>query len=233
MQSKDLVFNNRTGFFDNHRIKRIKDENLFRPKSRTSFYADTRSFYFESIRSRGEFMKRVLDETFNEYSCGMRFPPNDKLYESFNRKIQQLHEAGITNHIIESYKKYLDPKYYQKPVMTHKKYLETTHKNSFEDGPQVLTVKNLEFGFVIWLVTLILPIIAFTIECFVQVIKKNWEYRQRTEEVNLVPTKMSAKRREMKGQPENNSKKLDSDETERKKPKMEIPKNQTMKQAWC
>jgi hypothetical protein len=30
--------------------------------------------------------------------------------------------------------------------MIHKEYLETTYANSFENGPQVLTVETLEFG---------------------------------------------------------------------------------------
>jgi hypothetical protein len=110
-------------------------------------------------------MKRVLaDDPLNEYCCGMRFPTNHKLYENFNKVIQKLHEAGIINHMIDKYKKYLDPKYYEKPVKIHKQYLETTYSNSFENGPQVLTLSDLEFGFMIWLGTLVLPFVAFFFE---------------------------------------------------------------------
>jgi hypothetical protein len=120
---------------------------IYDPKSKTVVQTDSRSFYYESIRSRGEFIKRVLlDEPLSEYSCGTRFSTNDKFYETFSRKIQQLIEAGIVQNIVDKKKKFLDPKYYEKPIMIHKEYLETTYANSFENGPSVLTMDTLEFG---------------------------------------------------------------------------------------
>jgi hypothetical protein len=117
--------------------------------------------------SRGEIMKRVLQTPVETLTCGFEFPRNHKFYESFNRKIQQITEAGITNHHKERDKKYLDPKSYEKPLKPHKKYFETTWRKSFVNEPQVLTFSDLEFGFVVWLGSLILPLIAFIIECLV------------------------------------------------------------------
>jgi hypothetical protein len=126
------------------------------------------NFYQDSIASRGELLKRVFKEDdesiFPPCSCGMSFPTNDKLYESFNRKIQQLHEAGIIKKIIDENNKFLDPKFYEKPLMTHKEYMETTWRKSFVDEPQILTWEDLEFGFVIWFGSLAFPLIIFIVE---------------------------------------------------------------------
>jgi hypothetical protein len=70
------------------------------------------------------------------------------------------------NHYMDEYKKYFDPKFYEKPLKIHKKYLETTWRKSFmaDNEPKVLTLSDLEFGFVVWFGSLIVPLIAFIIE---------------------------------------------------------------------
>jgi hypothetical protein len=114
--------------------------------------------------TRGEFQNRFIDDSFNEVFCSLKFSRYHKFYHSFNKAIKQLHTAGITEHFIDKWKKYLQPKFYEKPIMLHKKYLETTYKNSFEDGPKVLSLRDLEFGFVVWCASLILPLLIFIVE---------------------------------------------------------------------
>jgi hypothetical protein len=148
-------------------------QKLYVPSSKFAFIVDSRSFHRASFHTRGAFRERIHhDAQLTEITCGMRFQANDKLYVSFNKVIQKLNEAGIINHLIDKYEKYLDPKYYEKPVMAHKQYLKTTYSNSFEDGPQVLTLSDLEFGFVIWLGALVLPLIGFIFECCIKPEKK-------------------------------------------------------------
>jgi hypothetical protein len=77
-------------------------------------------------KTRGEFQKRVMKEPFREMFCGMGFSRNHKLFDEFNRRIIQLFEAGIIGHFRDEYKDFFDPKFYEKPRLIHKKYLETT-----------------------------------------------------------------------------------------------------------
>jgi hypothetical protein len=77
--------------------------------------------------SKGEIHKRLLAEPYQEQFCGVEFPRNHKFYPNFNHKITQLFEAGIT----EKYRQdnignVLNPKYYGKPILPNKKYMETT-----------------------------------------------------------------------------------------------------------
>jgi hypothetical protein len=78
--------------------------------------------------------------------------------------------------MVEKYFEILTPKFCEKPIQIvdekngtkriHKKYLETTwHKSHIADSePKVLTLDDLEFGFVVWLVSIVLPLIAFLLE---------------------------------------------------------------------
>jgi hypothetical protein len=99
-----------------------------------------------TIRTRGELNKRFIVEPIQKQFCGVEFPRNHKFYETFNRKIQQLIEAGITEMLRKKYAKWTDPKYYERPRLTHKKYLV----------------------FVIWLGSLLLPLIGFLLEWLVK-----------------------------------------------------------------
>jgi hypothetical protein len=120
--------------------------------------------YVPLKRSRAELFKRIIGEPIQEQFCGVEFPRNHKLYKNFSRKITQLIEAGITKKYRKTNLIYSNPKYYEKPRMPHKKYLETTWRKSFIDEPKILIMKDLEFGFVIWLGSLIFPLIGFRSE---------------------------------------------------------------------
>jgi hypothetical protein len=119
--------------------------------------------------TRGEINKRLLSEPYQEQFCGVKFPRNHRLYPNFNHKITQLYEAGIIEKYIKDHtENVLNPKWYEKPKLPHKKYLETTWRKSFIDEPKVLTMKDLEFGFVIWLGALVLPVIGFILEWLIK-----------------------------------------------------------------
>jgi hypothetical protein len=126
----------------------------------------SRALHYFIFLSGGEFQKRIIDEPMQETFCGVDFPRNHKFYENFNRKITQLYEAGITERYSKHYYHLLDLKYYERPRLIHKKYLETTWRKSFIKEPKILSMRDLEFGFVIWLGSLVFPLIAFVLEWF-------------------------------------------------------------------
>jgi hypothetical protein len=67
-------------------------------------------------------------------------------------------------HYLDENDKNLNKNIYERPILVHKQYLETTWKNSFINGPKVLTWKDLQAGFKVWFWSLSLPVIAFIIE---------------------------------------------------------------------
>lgn len=97
-------------------------------------------------RLNGVTTVKVLSELFAEAPRGMLFPRFHVLYEPFNRKLDQLSQAGIVQRLIESY------------------YTNNMIKNT--KGPEVLTLKHLELGFQIWLLFIVLSTIAFIAEIF-------------------------------------------------------------------
>jgi hypothetical protein len=150
-------------------IRRIK---ILDPSQKKMLFTNSRYILLESKITRGEIIKRIVPEpngpgSKNQF-CGLAFPKNNKLYKHFNRKIIQLFEAGITGMYREKYEAFLNPKYYEKPRLPHKKYLETTWRKSYIDDPKVLTMEDLEFGFVIWFGSLILPFIGFVLEWLIR-----------------------------------------------------------------
>jgi hypothetical protein len=172
-KNSELKFGLKFDFYDDFNTSQaLKVYNSIYKSSNVSFLSDSLQLYRLAIISRGELLNRILKQDESQitvYSCGMKFSANDKLYDSFNRRIQQLHEAGIIKHIMDKYEKFLDAKFYQKPIMTHKKYLETTWRKSFIDEPKVLTFKDLKFGFVIWFLSMIIPLIIFMFELIIKI----------------------------------------------------------------
>jgi hypothetical protein len=106
--------------------------------------------------------------------------------------------------MVEKYFENLNPKFYEKPIQLvdtekdkkniirkriHKKYLETTwHKSHIADSePKVLTLDDLEFGFVVWLLSIVLPVIVFLLEIvsiFITKIKNRKEINAINQETN-------------------------------------------------
>lgn len=80
-------------------------------------------------------MKAFLVQNFN------------RLYLTIDRKLQQLSEAGLIDYNTRFWYDRRDPK-----------------RNSVEDGPQVLTLGELEAGFVICIAPLIFSAFVFAVE---------------------------------------------------------------------
>jgi hypothetical protein len=135
----------------------------------------------KNFQSREIFDRILKDEPLDERQLGFSFPLNHKFYWTFNGEIRRLNEAGVIKHLIAKYYENLNPKFYEKPIQLvdkngrktiHKEYLETTyHKTHFADKePKVLTFSDLEYGFVIWFGSLVLPLIAFVLEIIIHVV---------------------------------------------------------------
>lgn len=104
-----------------------------------------------SEKTKGTFLNRLLAESLFTEMTAMLFPPFHRFYDIFNLKLQQLFTSGIINFLSEVWVK----------TDSKKKY---AHLFSDLNGPQVLTMKNLEAGFVVWLVSISFAINMFLLE---------------------------------------------------------------------
>lgn len=91
---------------------------------------------------------RLLDERYMLESRALHYPPQHFLFDTFDRKLQQYIEADLINYNIRTWNEESDPKKYEE----------------FEEPFAVLTLGELEAGFVVCLVPLILSILVFCIE---------------------------------------------------------------------
>lgn len=83
-------------------------------------------------------------------------PQFHKFFGVFDEKLQQLLTGGIINfRLNETWLKQDDKKKY-------------AHLYAHLEGPQVLTLENLEAGFCVWLVSLSFAVIVFLIEWIVK-----------------------------------------------------------------
>lgn len=87
---------------------------------------------------------------------GIQFPQFHRFYESFDEKRQQLFGAGIIQ-------------YHYKGKTSHEKKLRSKHL--YLSGPEVLTMKHLEAGFVIWITAVCIAIPSFLIEWSLHFVK--------------------------------------------------------------
>lgn len=104
--------------------------------------------YWHVENSQGKLLKRLLKKRIMLEMNGIAFSRSSKFFFIFDKKLQQLFTAGLTNRY--AYILHRDERAYEK----------------FESssGPQVLTLKHLEAGFVVWLITLSTAIIIFIAE---------------------------------------------------------------------
>jgi hypothetical protein len=88
--------------------------------------------------------------------CGLEFPINHRLFEIFDEKLERLFEAGIIDHYLDDWVKVINPKRYE---------------HLYPDEPKVLTLKTLEAGFVICLISISFSFIAFIGEWVIKIIE--------------------------------------------------------------
>lgn len=97
---------------------------------------------YASNFSNGKILSRILPESFSTEMTAMIFPKFHRFYDILNLKLQQLFIGGIIN-------------YHSSKNWTHTENAKMyAHLFSDLQGPQILTMKNLEAGFVVWLVSI-------------------------------------------------------------------------------
>lgn len=91
---------------------------------------------------------KLLPERYMLEKRALLFPPHNMFFEALDKKIQQLIEGGLIEYHLEKFYDRMKPARY------------ATQKESFK----VLTLGELEAGFVISLVPLVLSIVVFCVE---------------------------------------------------------------------
>lgn len=110
--------------------------------------------HFQAMDTNGHFLKRILKERMFFEMYGWQFQRYDKLYDIFDRKLQQLFTGGLIDYYDTKYKEQVNPKNY-------------VHLQD-PSGPKVLTMKHLEAGFIVWLFSVGLAVFVFVVEWIIK-----------------------------------------------------------------
>lgn len=101
----------------------------------------------QAINTTGKFLDRIFKTRWNgDYYAMSFFGPSQKMKTVLQANIDLLVSGGFINYYEKDYNEYLKPKRYEHlhPV-----------------GPKVLTMSDLQAGFVIWLCSVMMAVIAF------------------------------------------------------------------------
>lgn len=123
------------------------------PTFRGGLHLPANTLQHYAIETNGTLLNRVLKERFSIDMSGMKFPRNHRFFETFDKKLQQLFAGGIMD-------------YYASQWLNNLKH--DRFKHLYIDEPEVLTLKHLEAGFRIWLVSIGIAICAFIVELLVK-----------------------------------------------------------------
>lgn len=124
-------------------------ERAYAPRSKTAILHQ-KIFYGLYVRqglNRTE-PPKLLKDRFMLEGRALKFERHHFLFEIFNRKLQQYLEADLVQFSVRKMEEYINPKRYE------------VYKEPFS----VLTLRELEAGFVVCLVPLILGVLVFAIE---------------------------------------------------------------------
>lgn len=123
-------------------------ERLFTPGTKTGVYFN-RGIYAAILggTNRSEYPKR-LPKRFRLDQRALFFPPHHLFYDAFDKKMQQLVESDLIEYHVRRCFEKINPKRYEK------------YKEPFK----ILTIGELEAGFVVSLVPLLLSLIVFCLE---------------------------------------------------------------------
>lgn len=127
----------------------LKDE-ITNPKFKGVVQTDAILMAALNEWTNGLFLKRIKKTVLYFNFCGMEFPSHHHFFGIFDLKSQQLFTAGLAT----TYEKLMDFRYNN----------PDRHKHLYISKPQVLTMRKLEPGFVIWLASLSLAFVALTLE---------------------------------------------------------------------
>jgi hypothetical protein len=131
----------------------LREESLFDPAFKGAIHVAGDLLWQTSKNTECRLLKHVIKERFVLAMMGIQFPRNHKFFEIFNRKLQEMATAGLIEHSASSYLSWLKPNCYKK------------YRLKFEnDDPKVLSLKDLEAGFVIWLSFICLSVFVFVLE---------------------------------------------------------------------
>lgn len=122
----------------------ILDHNLGGVFALTSNRLDLAYFW-----TKGKIMERLLPESLLTEMTSMAFPPFHRFYDILNLKIQQLFVCGIV----------------QRETQWNKFGFNKLMDLSFDlEGPKVLTMQDMQSGFLVWLVSVSFAFVAFLLE---------------------------------------------------------------------
>lgn len=110
--------------------------------------------YFANI-TNGKFLNRIQGTNIFTSMCGLVFPKGHKLFSIFDEKFQRMFNYGIIDYELKDIWNFLDRKRFF----------------TYDNSPEVLTLKHLEAGFVVWLVAVSFACIAFACEWLVKLIE--------------------------------------------------------------
>lgn len=149
-------------------LHEVMYNHIFDPSFKGAIHLNSFSKTSYAFWTRGEILKRIIKEPFITESCGMEMLHNNKLFDAFDMKTQQLVAAGIIGHHINVFENVFNPNYYKKPKLLTRQYLEIVYIKSFPEGPHILTWEHLEAGFVVWLCCLLFALLAFIFEWIIR-----------------------------------------------------------------
>lgn len=127
----------------------IIHKKIYDPKFKGTVQLHSEFLYYHVGISKGKLLDRILKQRLYLMMSGLLFPVNHKLFESFDKKLQQLMTGGIIDHYREFYQEYSSPKRYA---------------HLYPVKPKVLSLQVLEAGFVVWLVSLLSSLLVFILE---------------------------------------------------------------------
>lgn len=124
-------------------------KSLYTPGTKTGVHFHT-GMYNNFIRGKLNLSKppKLLPDRYMLESIVFAFYPEHYLYNVFDRKLQQYIEADLINYNVRAFKENNNPKKYER----------------FEEPFAVLTLGELEAGFVVCMVPLVLSLFVFLIE---------------------------------------------------------------------
>jgi hypothetical protein len=106
-------------------------------------------------QSKGKILKRILKDPSTTQFKGMVFPLNHRFLEIFEHQIKRFLTAGILN--IERNDLY--------EKVNPKRFLHMT-----VDEVQPMNLEHLEAAFVVWLISMIFPVVAFIVEWIIMLV---------------------------------------------------------------
>jgi hypothetical protein len=102
------------------------------------------------MKTDGEMYERIPEERLLQLNSFVFLNRRNEIFQhpKFDEKMQQLNDAGILDYFMTEYKDKINRKRYKR----------------IKSGPQVLTMKQLEAGFVVWLISVQFAVLAFACE---------------------------------------------------------------------